>query len=341
MTLKLPKKSLIIVAIIFQMTVIKSQQLVQYPKEDSLNVYIKERTNGIIRNLYDLSIGGKIPAYLRDSLNIKTPSEILKILGGYIDSNGITVPFDRKNISGLWFLRTIQSSLFQSTQVLELSAIALLFKPTYNGFIGNDFPICWIKLSDIKNVVDSNDYKFLLLLGNYASLNNQVKFHDNNWSPNQQISVEGKQYIKIDSSFLLKMSKMIVSGRSYFSIWQYAGRDNKKEKPFPIFDYQLNKYIGLYETGHLYPDSVLVLYGNRDSMIEYARYPTYCDSIIINSNYQIIGLNTFIRYYNSNKTIYYRFRIDASAYRNFEGGRVTLWYLEDYLRWKKKYKNGK
>lgn len=332
------KKSLLIVLFIFFSVGLKSQQTIKYPDAEELEKYIKERTDLLLHSLYDRCLSGKIPAYLRDSCVHAIPIMDIKLRGSFLsEDKDAIVPFNKKDISGLWFLRTIKSNLDQTTQVLEISAVAILFHPIYNGHALPNQPLLWMKLSDIKSSLNADDFKFLVLLGNYAALNNQIKINDYDWSPNEQISISKNQYIAVDSMLMNKQARMILSGGSYFSIWQYEGRDLKTKSPMKLYDYQLKKYLYLYEIGPIYSDTILVLYNNLDSMIAYPCYPTYCDSLITDKNNKVLGLQCSLPnndVHNDPKLAKPKtFRIDREVYSKFEGGRITLWYLEDYLRW--------
>lgn len=349
---KLMKKIFILLVFFLLNLSAFSQDRILYPEKEAIEKYLYSRTQNIIESLYTMVLNGKIKAYVRDSLTRTYPDSILPHLGETFTPNSDTVQrFNKKDLKGLYFLRKISNLYYLESEQSKLTGIALLYQWGYGNTKGIIYPMMWLKLSELELAIPEYDYWFLIYMGRYAGLCNQVKEIDNFWSPMQQIHFENNQYLKMDSAFMSKMAYMIQSGRHYFDIWRVEERDHNKE-PIMITDVQTGKKIDIADIRFLYCDEITVrirAQGNvpeHDSTLCDYSFPRYADSIFYKKSGDVSGFGTFVSRHRINEQGQYesytpRFIIPFGLYYRNQGGFSILWFLEDYNRWRKTQANFK
>jgi hypothetical protein len=254
----------------------------------------------------------------------------------------------KEDIAGFNFVKAIEPSKRQETIQYSIIGIEILYSVYYYGNSHGRGRLMTANFSEVKKHLPESDYQFILQLGRYASLDNQIDIRESPWSPFQQVNFEKHQYIGIDSAFLSKMAKMLNVGGAYYDIKRF---NERYRHPVMLRDVQTGKMIDMEDIRTVYCDSMHLVVPAQNSIPEHdtviCSYFDFrgADSIAYDKKGKVIHLTIHVPRAITNSygwVLGYknpRFQIAADIYRREDAGKTILWYYEDYLKWKSNQQN--
>ncbi len=321
-----------------------SQTAIQFPETEKFELYINQRTKNIIESIYTLALKNQIKAYQNDSFNSYFSPDYLRLRGSLTFPNSDSIAyFNKEDIAGFNFVKAIETSKQKEFIQYSIAGVEILFRLRFGNQYGGRARLMTAKLSEVKKHLPESDYQFLIQLGRYASLDNQIKILEEPWSPFQQVNFEKHQHIRIDSAFLSKMAKMLHIGGAYYDIIRF---NERYRHPVMLKDVQTGKMIDMEAIRTVYCDSMHLVVQKRNNIPEHDTVICsyfdfrYADSIVYNQKGKVDYLTIHVERAITNSygwVVGYNnpcFRIDIDIYRREDAGKTMLWYYEDYLRWK-------
>ncbi len=328
-----------------------SQTAIQFPETEKFELYINQRTKNIIESIYTLALNNQIKAYQNDSFNSYFSPHYLQLRGSSTFPNSDSIAYLKKeDLAGFYFVKAIEPSKRDETVQYSIVGVAPLFTISYGGYSYGRERLFMAKLSEVKKHLPESDYQFLIQLGRYASLDNQIKILDEPWSPFQQVNFEKHQYIRIDSAFMAKMAKMLHIGGAYYDIIRF---NERYRHPVMLKDVQTGKMIDMEDIRTVYCDSMHLVVPASNNIPEHDTVICsyfdfrYADSIVYDKNGKVDYLTIHVERAKTNAygwVVGYNnpcFRIGTDIYRREDAGKTMLWYYEDYLKWKSNQQNVK
>ena len=326
-----------------------SQTAIQFPETEKFELYINQRTKKIIESIYTLALNNQIKAYQNDSFNSNFSQHYLPLRGSSTFPNSDSIAYLKKeDLAGFNFIKAIEPSKHQETIQYSIVGVELLFSVYYNGYSHGRARLFTAKLSEVKKHLPESEYQFLIQLGRYASLDNQIKILEEPWSPFQQVNFEKHQHIRIDSAFMAKMAKMLHIGGAYYDIIRF---NERYRHPVMLKDVQTGKMIDMEAIRTVYCDSMHLVVPKHNNIPEHdtvicSYFDFRCaDSIVYNPKGKVNYLTIHVERAITNSygwVVGYNhpcFRIGTDIYRREDAGKTMLWYYEDYLKWKNSVKN--
>lgn len=325
-----------------------SQDTIQFPETEQFERYFNQRAKNIIETIYTLALKNQIKAYKNDSFNSFYSPDYIPLRGACKFPNSDSIAyFKKEDIAGFNFIKSIKSTKRKETVQYNIEGIELLFRIIYGGQYGGRAQLITVKLSDVKELLSKSDYQFIIHLGRYASLDNQIKIRENPWASFQEVNFELHQFIDIDSAFMSKMAKMLYHGGAYYDIIRFMERDHPSNHPVMLKDIQTGKMINIEDIRLVYCDSMHVVCLAQNNIPEHDSIVcSYIDFKLVDSIYydkkgQVSNFSMHIQKPILNQYgwikgyTYPRFKIGIDIYQRVDAGSLMLWYYEDYYKWRK------
>ncbi|MES2617365.1 MAG: hypothetical protein V4613_05775 [Bacteroidota bacterium] len=320
------------------------------PTEKDWNNYFFSKEKAIRTKLFNLALEGKITAYKNDSLAGKYSIEDLKSRGNFeivMNEQVGNVSMNADKLEHIWFIKTITTSPFESTESNVLKCIAITFSPIFGSIKANQSPFCLFAPQDVKKMLTPEEYNWLMLIYHYTKNDNTLVYRDlDDYDVFWEINHVKNSYVanKADSSLYKKLGISLLSSNFYME--EALGRDifHGDTMPALIYDLQTKQYIDLYKFETSYSDETVVFLATDlndptvgyDTMIANPFQFRHINSFTVNaSTYKITSFNyEFVTSNPPKKT--YRFTIATEPIRNLNTLPAVFWFFEDYFRWKSK-----
>lgn len=341
-------KTILFILLVVCFTTIQAQVEKPMPTEAQWQAYFKAKQTSIQKKLFKSIQEGKIKGYKNDSFVTTYLLEDLKMRGSterVVNINGKdTVVYDPMQADALqdfWFCKQISTSPFNEVESNKWMGIAMTFQPIFGGVKARPNPFCWLLVSDLKLVLNKEEYEWLMLVYYYAKNDNTLLFRSSEWGDAYWELNHVKNlnnFYMADSVLCQKMGQSFASNSFYIEdYWFYSYAKSIAE----VFDFQQNKMISYYDFEVKYKEKLTVFMQTdinnpeigKDTIIYNPRVLSQIKSITIDKVSKKLKAFVFeITDWEQGGKIL-RFSLDADIIRKQETLPTLFWFFEDYYQW--------
>lgn len=316
----------------------------KYPIQKQFESYFKSRTQELQKRLYNMAIKRELMPYKTDSLASIYSKEEFALRGATTLVDGSTQSFSPNDLKGIWFLKAYNKRFNTDVQNTEMKALCLVFQPKFGGALANPQPMVWFSREELKTKLDSNDFRYLLLLYNFAAEGPRNWIYQQDFENAYFLNLfYSKSIVKTDTFLYKEIGMMLSSNYCFISDLSQDFSIGQPDRYF-VFDLNNKRRLPMEDIGKTYYTPVTVFLNTDEKDPRIGKDTVYNDPVRISSLSSVFfdentGLVVHFEYtfvYGQNRLGY--FQIPRSVFTHFEAAEISLWYVEDYFRWQLKKK---